>query len=74
MLKWLDHGIIYPISDRHWVSLIQVVPKNTVDTVIRNYKNELIPNRVQSGWHVCIDYRKLNAATRKGHFPFPFLD
>nr|GEY84694.1 reverse transcriptase domain-containing protein [Tanacetum cinerariifolium] len=23
---------------------------------------------------VCIDYRKLNEATRKGHFPLPFMD
>ena len=74
MLKWLEHGIIYPISDSEWVSPIQVVPKKTRITVIRNDKNELVPTRVQSGWRVCIDYRKLNAATRKDHFSLPFLD
>ena len=74
VLKWLDHGIIYPISDSEWVSPVQVVPKKTGITVIRNEKNELVPTRVQSGWRVCIDYRKLNAATRKDHFSLPFLD
>jgi len=74
VLKWLDHGIIYPIFYSEWVSLVQVVPKRTGITVIRNNKNELVPTRVQSGWRVCIDYRKLNATTRKDYFPLSFLD
>jgi len=74
VLKWLDHRIIYPVSDSEWVSPDPVVPKNTNITVIRNDKNELVPTRVQSRWRVCIDYRKLNATTRKDHFPLPFLD
>ena len=27
VLKWLDAGVIYPISDSSWVSQVQVVPK-----------------------------------------------
>jgi len=42
--------------------------------MIMNDKNELVPTRVQSGWPVCIDYRKLNPATRKDNFLLPFLD
>ena len=43
-------------------------------TVIQNNKNELIPQRTVTGWRMCIDYRKLNTATKKDHFPLPFID
>jgi len=43
-------------------------------TVIKNNGGELIPTRKKTGWRVCIDYRKLNSATRKDHFPLPFID
>ena len=42
--------------------------------MIRNEKNELIPIRTMTGWRVCIDYRKLNTAIRKDHYPLPFID
>ena len=74
ILKLLNVGIIYPISDSKWVSPVQVVPKKSGITVVKNEENELVPTRVQTGWRVCIDYRKLNAATRKDHFPLPFID
>ncbi|GKC29592.1 reverse transcriptase domain-containing protein [Tanacetum coccineum] len=74
VIKLLDAGLIYPISNSPWVSPIHVVPKKGGMTVITNENNELIPTRLVTGWRVCIDYRKLNDATRKDHFPLPFMD
>jgi hypothetical protein len=74
VIKLLDAGIIYPISDRKWVSPIHVVPKRAGLTVVKNKDNELVPTCIQSGWRVCIDYQKLNAVTWKDHFPLPFID
>jgi hypothetical protein len=42
--------------------------------VVKNEKNELIPQRTVTGWWRCIDYRKLNKATKKDHFPLPFIE
>jgi len=74
VVKLLDARMIYPISDSAWVSPVQVVPKKGGMTVVKNEKNELIPTRTVTGWRMCIDYRKLNTATRKDHFPLPFMD
>ncbi|PNX96062.1 hypothetical protein L195_g019263 [Trifolium pratense] len=74
VLKLLEAGMIYPISDSAWVSPVHVVPKKGGMTVVRNDKDELIPSRTVTGWRMCIDYRRLNTATRKDHFPLPFMD
>ncbi|GJT71271.1 reverse transcriptase domain-containing protein [Tanacetum coccineum] len=74
VIKLLDAGLIYPISDSPWVSLVHCVPKKSGMTVVKNEDNELIPTRLVTGWRVCIDYQKLNDATRKDHFPLPFMD
>ncbi|GJT13604.1 reverse transcriptase domain-containing protein [Tanacetum coccineum] len=58
----------------HKVSLVHCVPKKGGMTVVENEDNELIPNRLVTGWRICIDYRKLNDATRKDHFSLSFMD
>nr|GEX60810.1 reverse transcriptase domain-containing protein [Tanacetum cinerariifolium] len=74
VIKLLDVGLIYPISDSPWVSPVHCVPKKGGFTVVENKDNELILTRLVTDWRICIDYRKLNEATRKDHFPLPFMD
>ena len=74
VLKLLSIGIIYPIPDSKWVSPIHMVPKKSGIQVVENANNELVPTRLVTGWRMCIDYRRLNEATRKDHFPLPFID
>jgi hypothetical protein len=50
------------------------VPKKRGLTVVKNEKNELIPQRTVTGWRMCINYWKLNKATKKDHFPLSFID
>nr|GEU39771.1 reverse transcriptase domain-containing protein [Tanacetum cinerariifolium] len=61
VLKLLEAGLIYPISDSPWVSPVHCVPKKGGFTVVENEDNELILTR-------------LVTATRKDHFPIPFMD
>nr|GEU44883.1 reverse transcriptase domain-containing protein [Tanacetum cinerariifolium] len=74
VINILDAGLIYPISDSPWVSPVHCVPKKGGFTVVKNEDNELILTRLVTGWRVCIDYCKLNEATRKDHFSLPFMD
>ncbi|CAN6577156.1 unnamed protein product [Malus baccata var. baccata] len=60
VIKLLDVGIIYPISDSKWVSPVHVVPKRSGVTVVKNEANELVPTRSRkddfhmSIWYICI--------------------
>ena len=58
------------LSDSSLVCPVQCVPKKGGMHVIPNEKNELVPMRPVNGWRVCMDYRKLNAWTKKDHMPF----
>nr|GEV73633.1 reverse transcriptase domain-containing protein [Tanacetum cinerariifolium] len=71
VLKLLNTGLILPVYDSPWVSLVHCVPKKGDSTVV---ENELIRTRLVTGWRVYIEIRKLNEATRKDHFPLPFMD
>ncbi|RDY11452.1 hypothetical protein CR513_03900, partial [Mucuna pruriens] len=62
--KLLTTRIIYPISDSQWVSPVQVVPKKSGMTVMKNQHGELEPMQIQNSWR----------ATHKDHFPLPFID
>ena len=45
-LKLLDNGIIYPISDSQWVSLVHAVPKKAGFTAVENVQKELVQTRL----------------------------
>ena len=56
------------------VSHVHCVPKKGGITIVPNDKNELIPQRIVTGYRMVIDFRKLNKATRKDHYALPFID
>ncbi|CAL8988192.1 unnamed protein product [Prunus brigantina] len=65
VLKLLDVGVIYPISDSKWVGAIHVVPKRRGVTVVKNEHKELVETRPATSWRVCTDYGKLNSTLEK---------
>ena len=74
ILKLLEAGIIYLVADSDWVSPVDCVPKKGGITVVPNDKDELIPQRIITSYGMLIDFHKLNKATKKDHYPLPFID
>ena len=72
ILKLLEVGIIYPVANSQWVSPVHYVPKKGGITVVTNDKDELITQRIVTCYRMVIDFRKLNKATRKDHYPLPY--
>ena len=73
ILKLPEAGIICPVADSQWVSPVHCVPKKGGITVVPNDKNELIPQRIVTGYRMVIDFRKLNKATKKDHYLYLLL-
>ena len=67
ILKLLEAGIIYPVADSR-VSPVHCVPKKGGITSVPNDKDELILQRIITGYRMVIDFRKLNKATKKDHY------
>ena len=74
ILKLLEAGIIYPVADSQWVNPVHCVPKKGGITVVPNDKDELIPQRIITGYRMVIDSCKLNKATKKDLYTLPFID
>ena len=72
IIKLLEAGIIYPVADSQWVSHVHCVPKKGGITVVP--KDELILQRIITGYRMVIDFLKLNKATKKDCYPLPFID
>ena len=70
ILKLMEAGIIYPRADSRWVSPVHCVPKKGGFTVVPNDKDELIPQRIITGYRMVIDFRKLNKATKRIITPY----
>lgn len=56
VIKWLDAGTIFPISNSSWVSPIQCIPKKGGMTIVKNDNNELVSTITVMGWRIYMDY------------------
>ncbi|KAL6322870.1 hypothetical protein AAG906_020902 [Vitis piasezkii] len=68
VLKLLQAGIIYPISDSTWVSPTQVVPKKSGITVVKGENGDEVSTRLTTGWRVCKSIRASFYCFLDGYF------
>ncbi|KAL4325416.1 hypothetical protein GQ457_11G024850 [Hibiscus cannabinus] len=73
IINWLDTNIIFSISNSLLVSSVQCSPKKGGMTMVSNENDELIPNITVTCRRVCMEYHKLNKATRKDHLLYLLL-
>jgi hypothetical protein len=74
VIRLLDAGIIYQISDNKWVSPAHCIPKDGEITIITNGENSLIPTITITSYSMCIDFSKFNKDTKKNHKPPPLME
>ena len=74
VIRLLESGVIYPISDSKWVNPVHSIPKYGGITTIQNDKDEVLPTRTITEYKICVDFRKLNNITIKEHQPLPFME
>lgn len=74
IFKLQEADLVYLVVESEWLSPIHVVPKKIGKIVVKNEKGVDVPVRVQNGWQMCEDFRKLNYVTKKDYFPIPFID
>ena len=74
IIKWLDIGIVYPISYNNWVIMVQFMTKKSGITVVSNTKNEVVPIRSVTYCRVYFDDYNLNLWKGKYHLPRLLMD
>ena len=74
VIRLLESGVIYPISDSKWVNHVHSIPKHGGITTIQNDKDEVLPSRTITEYKMCVDFRKLNKITIKEHQPLLFME
>lgn len=74
ILKLLDIGVIFSISDSKWENPFHVEQKKCGIMLVINTDDQIIPIRVHNGWWLYVDYMKLNIVIQKDHFSLLFID
>lgn len=74
IIKWLDIEVSYPIKYSDWLNPIQCVTKKGGMSIFPNQKGVVVAMNLGTRWRICMDYQKLNASTKKYHFPMLFVN